>query len=79
MTDPLPGYSANEIFARHGYAFANVALREYFARQRWYASTKKNVGTNAAPFGATLFLPDSTVTIDGKAVVEKGELKVVAK
>jgi len=28
------------------------------------------------PSGLWLFLPDSTVTVDGKAVVEKGELKV---
>ena len=36
-------------------------------------------GTNAVPFGVTLFQPDSTVMVDGKAVVEKGELKVAGK
>jgi leucyl aminopeptidase (aminopeptidase T) len=36
-------------------------------------------GTNAVTYGQSLFLPDATVTIDGKAVVEKGELKVSAK
>jgi len=36
-------------------------------------------GTNTATFGAALFLPDATVLVDGKPVVEKGELKVAAK
>lgn len=33
-------------------------------------------GTNSTTFDMTVFLPDSTVTADGKPVVEKGELKV---
>ena len=36
-------------------------------------------GTNAVTYGQSLFLPDATVTVDGKVVVEKGELKVSAK
>lgn len=36
-------------------------------------------GTNAATFGTALFLPDATVTVDGKPLVEKGVLKVEAK
>lgn len=32
-------------------------------------------GTNDSTFGIPLFLPDATVTADGKVVVEKGELK----
>lgn len=35
-------------------------------------------GTNDSPFGVPLFLPDATVMVDGKPVVEKGELKVPA-
>lgn len=33
-------------------------------------------GANSTTFDMTLFLPDSTVTADGKPVVEKGELKI---
>ena len=33
-------------------------------------------GVNNTTFDMTLFLPDSTVTADGKPVVEKGELKI---
>ena len=33
-------------------------------------------GTNSTTFDMPLFLPDSTVTADGKPVVEKGELKI---
>lgn len=33
-------------------------------------------GKNDTTFDMTLFLPDSTVTADGKPVVEKGELKI---
>jgi leucyl aminopeptidase (aminopeptidase T) len=36
-------------------------------------------GTNGVTFASALFLPDATVTVDGKPVVEKGELKVAAK
>lgn len=32
-------------------------------------------GTNGTPYGLVFFLPDSTVMVDGKPVVEKGELK----
>ena len=33
-------------------------------------------GTNTSTLGLALFLPDATVSADGKPVVEKGELKV---
>ncbi len=36
-------------------------------------------GTNATPFGTSLTLTDATVLVDGKAVVEKGDLKVGGK
>jgi aminopeptidase len=36
-------------------------------------------GTNSSPFGLAVFLPDSTVTADGKTVIEKGELKIGSK
>lgn len=36
-------------------------------------------GTNSSSFGFSLFLPDATVMVEGKPVVEKGELKVAAK
>ena len=33
-------------------------------------------GDNTLPFDRSLSLPGSTVTLDGKAIVEKGELKL---
>ncbi len=32
-------------------------------------------GTNKEPFGMTLFLPGTTILLDGKAIVENGTLK----
>ena len=33
-------------------------------------------GNNSVPYGVTVFLPGSTVTLDGNAIVENGELKL---
>lgn len=33
-------------------------------------------GNNSVPYGQTLFLPGSTVTLDGKVIVDKGVLKL---
>jgi aminopeptidase len=33
-------------------------------------------GDNASPFGTALYLPGSTVTVDGATLIEKGELKL---
>lgn len=33
-------------------------------------------GDNSVPYGATIYLPGSTVTLDGKAIVENGVLKL---
>jgi hypothetical protein len=37
------GIMRTEIFARHGYKFNTVAMKEYFARQPWYTPTSSNV------------------------------------
>jgi leucyl aminopeptidase (aminopeptidase T) len=33
-------------------------------------------GDNSAPYGLTVFLPGSTVTLDGKVIIENGQLKI---
>ena len=33
-------------------------------------------GDNSVPYGLTIFLPGSTVTLDGKTIIENGQLKI---
>ncbi|HEV8694838.1 MAG TPA: hypothetical protein VGQ93_11750, partial [Lysobacter sp.] len=33
-------------------------------------------GDNSVPYGLTVFLPGSTVTLDGKPIIENGMLKI---
>ncbi len=63
----------------------NIALPAGSKSGNWVPAGAVTVGTGAndwaggdndVPFGINVFLPGSTVTMDGKAVVEDGELKI---
>jgi aminopeptidase len=63
----------------------NVKLPANSAVGNWIPAGTITVGTgvniwaggdNSVPYGLTVFLPGSTVTLDGKPIIENGELKI---